>query len=281
MPLVFAAPGAPSLPLYLVEPQASGAFLDAPQAGGKLKIPGYGSQRRSSFSGMKPDPNMIRIDEPSTLAAFALLHEYGLAEVGLSSVGVMLGAIDWLSRQDAPSCAVCICADGDERYLDEFESRYVPSVERADYDAAHARLRPAIRVSLRTSAATLWAWATGTSASAVSWRSWGPPVMISDATSPAPSAASSSGRNAAPSISAGVTRHRRHRISSVLGITESAVPYSTAALHARAMRPKSTASMSILAHHIAKIAIFGSYAAFFSSSGFQVPVAARLFMWAR
>ena len=132
------------MPLYLVEPQASGAFLDAPQAGGKLKIPGYGSQRRSSFSGMKPDPNMIRIDEPSTLAAFALLHEYGLAEVGLSSVGVMLGAIDWLSRQDAPSCAVCICADGDERYLDEFESRYVPSVERADYDAARARLRPVI-----------------------------------------------------------------------------------------------------------------------------------------
>ncbi|MEZ5997192.1 MAG: pyridoxal-phosphate dependent enzyme [Hyphomonas sp.] len=131
--------------LYLVEPAASGAFLDADAgAGEKLKIPGYGSQRRSSFSGMKPDPNMIRIDEPSTLAAFALLHELGLAQVGLSSVGVMLGAIDWLSRQDRPCQAVCICADGDERYLDEFESRYVPSVSGAAYEAARLKLMPVI-----------------------------------------------------------------------------------------------------------------------------------------
>lgn len=137
-------------PLFLVEPDGSGAFLDpVSEPGAKLKIPGYGSQRRSTFSGMKAVPNMIRMDEAATLAAFSLLHEHGLAQIGLSSTGVMLGAIDWLSRQKSPKRAVCICADGDERYLDEFESRYVPSVERTAYDAAHANLAPVIRSMVR------------------------------------------------------------------------------------------------------------------------------------
>ena len=140
-------------PLLLVEPEASCAFLESPAPrGAKLKIPGYGSQRQSTFSGMKPDPDMIRIDEASTLAAFALLHEHGLANVGLSSTGVMLGAIDWLSRQEAPARVACVCADGDERYLDEFESRYVPSVERSAYDAAHAKLAPVIGAMQRREA---------------------------------------------------------------------------------------------------------------------------------
>ena len=141
--------------LVLVEPEGSNAFLDAPsQAGGKLKIPAFGSQRRSTFSGMKPDPDMIRIDEAPALAAFALLHEHELAQVGLSSVGVMLGAIEWLSRQDAPRRVVCICADGDERYLDEFEDRYVPSVDRSAYDAARASLGPVIGSMRRLDAPT-------------------------------------------------------------------------------------------------------------------------------
>lgn len=142
-------------PLILVEPAASCAFLEpASRTGEKLKIPAYGSLRRSSFAGMKPDPDMVRMDEASALAAFALLHEYGLSQIGLSSVGVMLGAIDWLSRQDAPRRAVCICADGDERYLEEFESRYVPSVERSAYEAAHARLAPIIGSMRRLDART-------------------------------------------------------------------------------------------------------------------------------
>jgi len=140
-------------PLYLVEPAASHAFMDdeAP-AGAKLTIPGYGSGRRSSFSGMKPDPNMIRIDDASTLAAFTLLHERKLAEIGLSSTGVLLGAMDWLSRQAAPKRVVCMCADGDERYLDEIDTRYIPAVDRAAYDAAYARLAPVIGTMARESA---------------------------------------------------------------------------------------------------------------------------------
>ena len=132
-------------PLFLVEPAASHAFMDgdAP-ASTKLTIPGYGSGRRSSFSGMKPDPNMIRIDDASTLAAFTLLHERTLAEVGLSSTGVLLGALDWLAKQDAPKRVVCVCADGDERYLEEIDTRYIPAVDAAAYDAARARLTPVI-----------------------------------------------------------------------------------------------------------------------------------------
>ena len=129
--------------LCLVEPESSCAFLDSP-AGctGKLKIPAFGSQRRSSFAGMTPDPGMIRMDEASALAAFTLMHEHGLSKVGLSSAGVILGALDWLSRQDKPGRVVCICADGDERYLDEIDCRYIPSLNRGDYDSARARLAP-------------------------------------------------------------------------------------------------------------------------------------------
>ena len=131
--------------LCLVEPESSNAFLDSPSGSTeKLKIPAFGSQRRSSFAGMKPEPAMIRMDEASALAAFTLLHEHELSKVGLSSVGVMLGAIEWLSRQDKPSRVVCICADGDERYLDEIESRYIPSVGQEAYDAARDRLAPVI-----------------------------------------------------------------------------------------------------------------------------------------
>ncbi|KCZ82880.1 pyridoxal-phosphate-dependent enzyme [Hyphomonas adhaerens MHS-3] len=131
--------------LCLVEPESSCAFLDSPSGcTDKLKIPAFGSQRRSSFAGMKPDPGMIRMDEAATLAAFTLLHEHQLSKVGLSSVGVILGALDWLSRQDTPSRVACICADGDERYLDEIQSRYIPAVGQQAYEAARARLAPVI-----------------------------------------------------------------------------------------------------------------------------------------
>jgi cysteine synthase A len=131
--------------LYLVEPESSCAFLDSPSGcAEKLKIPAFGSQRRSSFAGMEPDPGMIRMDEASTVAAFDLLHEHALSKVGLSSVGVILGALDWLSRQDKPVRVACICADGDERYLSEIQSRYIPTVGEEAYRAARARLEPVI-----------------------------------------------------------------------------------------------------------------------------------------
>ncbi|MEZ6001171.1 PLP-dependent cysteine synthase family protein [Hyphomonas sp.] len=131
--------------LCLVEPESSCAFLESPSGcTDKLKIPAFGSQRRSSFAGMKPDPGMIRMDEASTVAAFVLLHDHALSKVGLSSVGVILGALDWLSRQEKPARVACICADGDERYLDEIQSRYIAAVGDDAYQAARARLEPVI-----------------------------------------------------------------------------------------------------------------------------------------
>ena len=130
--------------LVLVEPAASSAFLEADDAAGKLKVPGYGSQRRSSFAGMRPDPSMLRVDEASVLAAYCLLSARGLTQIGLSSVGVALGAITWLSQQSAPKRAVCICADGDERYADEIDARYIPAIGEAAFEAARARLEPVI-----------------------------------------------------------------------------------------------------------------------------------------
>jgi len=131
--------------LCLVEPESSCAFLESPSGcSDKLKIPAFGSQRRSSFAGMQPDPGMIRMDEASTVAAFDLLHEHELSKVGLSSVGVILGALDWLSRQEKPARVACVCADGDERYLDEVPTRYIPAVGEEAYKAARARLAQVI-----------------------------------------------------------------------------------------------------------------------------------------
>lgn len=139
--------------LWLVEPAGSCAFLAAEPEAEKLCIPGYGSGRRSTFSEIDPAPNMLRVEDPAVLATFSQLQSRGLAKIGLSSAGVVLGAISWLSRQDQPRRAVCICADGDERYLDEIESRYIPSVGRPAYDAACVRLSPVIGAIERMSPA--------------------------------------------------------------------------------------------------------------------------------
>lgn len=137
--------------LVLVEPEASSAFLEPEDENGKLKVPGYGSQRRSSFAGMRPDPEMVRVDEASVLAAFCLLETRGLTQIGLSSVGIVVGAIQWLSRQSAPKRVVCVCADGNERYLDEINTRYIPSVGVEAFKGARIRLEPVIASMLPAS----------------------------------------------------------------------------------------------------------------------------------
>lgn len=126
--------------LFLVDPFGSCAFVE-PDADckSKLFIPGYGSGRRSTFADM-PEPADIRVDEPRVLAAFKYLRSNGLTGIGLSSTGVMLGAIDWLSSATEPRRVVCICADGSERYDDELESRYLTSVSAPDLEAAKAKV---------------------------------------------------------------------------------------------------------------------------------------------
>lgn len=132
--------------LILVEPAASGAFVPPPKeaASAKLQVPGYGSKRRSSFAEVAPEPEMLRVDEAAVLATFTLLHERELVKVGLSSAGVLTGAMTWLGEQSEPKRVVCVCADGEERYLEELESRYIPAVGEAEVSAARAALSPVI-----------------------------------------------------------------------------------------------------------------------------------------
>lgn len=137
--------------LILVEPAASGAFVPPGKeaASVKLQVPGYGSKRRSSFAGVDPEPEMLRVDEADVLAAFTLLHERELVKVGLSSAGVLTGAMTWLAEQTEPMRVVCVCADGEERYLEEMESRYIPAVGEVKVSAARAALGPVIATMRR------------------------------------------------------------------------------------------------------------------------------------
>ncbi|MAK59585.1 MAG: hypothetical protein CMK09_01275 [Ponticaulis sp.] len=124
--------------LFLVDPFGSCAFVE-PDADCKTKlfIPGYGSGRKSTFADM-PKPADIRVDEAQVLAAFEFLRSRDLCAIGLSSTGVMLGALDWLSTATGPMSVVCICADGSERYDDELECRYMSSVSESAMTAARA-----------------------------------------------------------------------------------------------------------------------------------------------
>ena len=137
--------------LILVEPAASGAFVPPCEeaASAKLQVPGYGSKRRSSFAEVDPEPEMLRVDEAAVLATFTLLHERELVKVGLSSAGVLTGAVTWLAEQTEPMRVVCVCADGEERYLEELESRYIPAVGEAHVSAARATLTPVIAAMQR------------------------------------------------------------------------------------------------------------------------------------
>lgn len=129
--------------LIHVEPKPSCAFVDPDSAcKAKLTIPGYGSGKRSCFSDLRPEPRVERVEDARVIAGFGMLRERGLTKIGLSSVGVLIGALDWLSAEDRPRRVVCICADGEERYSGEFETRYRASVKNCDYGAARTRLAP-------------------------------------------------------------------------------------------------------------------------------------------
>lgn len=120
-----------SAELHLVDPFNSRAFADpSPNEASKLFIPGYGSGRRSSFAETPFPLDPIRIDEAEVMAACLNLRDSGLIDIGLSSTGVMLGAVEWLSQQTDSKTVVCICADGSERYVDEIDSRYLKSVPK-------------------------------------------------------------------------------------------------------------------------------------------------------
>jgi len=127
--------------LVLVEPFGSCAFVEADKGmAGGLCIPGYGSGRSSTFSDMTTKPEVLRVCEADVLAAYTAFRQSNFPALGLSSLGVVVGALEWLSHANTPKRVACVCADGDERYSDEFEERYLPKVDSDVYSKALERL---------------------------------------------------------------------------------------------------------------------------------------------
>lgn len=112
--------------LVLVEPEGSRAFVrPETDTTPPLTIPGYGSGRQSTFAEPAHLPGVMRISDVQVLAATVHLKDRGFPTIGLSSMGVVLGAVEWLQRATRPLRVVCICADGAERYEGEMNSRYL------------------------------------------------------------------------------------------------------------------------------------------------------------
>ncbi|WP_213269072.1 hypothetical protein [Hyphomonas sp.] len=89
------------------------------------------------------------MDEAAVLDTFTLLHERELVKAGLSSAGVLTGAMTWLAEQTEPEREVCVCADGEERCLEALEPRSMAAVGEAAVRAAGAALSPVMAAMQR------------------------------------------------------------------------------------------------------------------------------------
>ena len=122
--------------LYVVEPQSSACFfVPSQKLEESLFIPGFGSQKPSAFSPLSPFADVIRLSQAQTLAAFNVFLEQKIADVGISGAGAILGAIHWLAVQEDSKDVICICADGNIRYRDEIDSKYMKRVDENKYAA--------------------------------------------------------------------------------------------------------------------------------------------------
>jgi len=127
--------------LVLVEPGGSKAFAAPdPSHGHTLTIPGYGSGRTSTFAQDVAPPAVIRISDEHVLAAAVHLAANGFPPIGLSSIGVLLGAVKWLETATSAMRVGCVCADGAERYSGEMDTRYLPAVDADKLKSASAIL---------------------------------------------------------------------------------------------------------------------------------------------
>jgi len=74
------------------------------------------------------------------LAAAVHLAANGFPPIGLSSIGVLLGAVKWLETATSAMRVGCVCADGAERYSGEMDTRYLPAVDADKLKSASAIL---------------------------------------------------------------------------------------------------------------------------------------------
>ena len=113
--------------LNATESRAALVIVDLPRSGAVQPtrngcppwIPGFGSARRISFDLSRRPFTLVSVPEEQISAAVALDAPPALPRVGLSAIGVFLGALVWLRRQTTEQRILLVCADGQEKYQDE------------------------------------------------------------------------------------------------------------------------------------------------------------------
>lgn len=117
--------------LFVVDSPASDilSVAERPEAG--LLVPGMGSKRRTKFLPVAGSYSLLRVWDHQALACYRLLREPNGLSLGLSSCGVLAGAIDWLSRQDHPCKIAMLGTDRHDKYLNHVEACLADGAVRA------------------------------------------------------------------------------------------------------------------------------------------------------
>ncbi|CAM5769036.1 hypothetical protein LMIY3S_02702 [Labrys miyagiensis] len=102
-------------PLVVVDLVASN-ILAEPSVEGRLLVPGMGSKRRTSFVPEEGSYRLLTIRDSEALAHYSLFEEAGDPVLGLSSCGVLAGALNWLALQDRSCRVAMLGVDGPAKY---------------------------------------------------------------------------------------------------------------------------------------------------------------------
>jgi cysteine synthase len=144
---------APETKLVVADSPRSAVLAPASDSGAPPKIPGLGSSRKCTFE-FSHTPEMVRVAEDVVFRARAVaLGEGVLPPIGLSSFGVLCGALVWLQKQAEPRSVVLVCADGAEKYTaeaDRFAAEHPgPFQLPPEIDQALRTTRPAVQSEKR------------------------------------------------------------------------------------------------------------------------------------
>lgn len=110
----------PSTKLIVVKSYNSNAIRPSDDRIGRLQIPGFGSTCRVAFATDEIAADIVRLSNSEVAASYLALRNQGNINVGLSSAGVIFGAISWLAKQQSPHSILCVCPDKALHYEEEF-----------------------------------------------------------------------------------------------------------------------------------------------------------------
>ena len=130
----YLANGAMNCQLIVVDSPASDILSVAERPEASLLVPGMGSKRRTKFLPVAGSYSLLRVWDHQALACYRLLREMNGLSLGLSSCGVLAGAINWLSRQDHPCKIAMLGTDRHDKYLNHVEASLADAVVRAQVE---------------------------------------------------------------------------------------------------------------------------------------------------